>query len=457
MPRNVELIQKQFGSKHPLPSIELAYNALKLAGIEGKHYALKSDLSGEVDVLLGDIKDVIAELREHKSDDTRHLTPAQIKKIDDAIDAFEAKIIAKKAIYDDKKGIIAEAVQEAENAAGGYTDGEIASLEKRLEREIGSLKVPTVTDPETGEEVNQPLSDALQQNPQNIINAEYFYRFKNMIDNSSFEVFDGTTMIPYAWDNGVVSPEASMFGTYSLHLTSGQVCRQKDKFCADVTWMKNAYDTEDVILSFYHKFDPVTVRVYDIENESYLALTALKEDLSEEGYSYAITFPSEMNWDRFRCMVKFTPLATTKRVRVEFTCGSGSKGCYIDAVSMEPYEEGQYPSIYKDGRYSVSAYQLLNPPPADVDRFTPLEHLNIAESTADDKGNITSQKLVRKDGTTAIIRNASNPDDNGYYTTYVETFYKKDGETINYTDTYSYTYSSSGAILTQSRITTEVE
>lgn len=457
MPRNVELIQKQFGSENPLPSIELAYNALRLAGIEGRHYALKSDLSGQVEVLLGDIEDVIEELRQHKADDVRHLTQAQIQKIDDAIDALEALAIANRAIDDAREGIIAEAVQEAEGAAGEYTDDEIASLEKRFEREIGNLKVPTVTDPETGEEVNQSLPDALQQNPQNIINAEYFYRFKNMIDNSSFEVFDGTTMIPYAWDNGVVSSEASMFSTYSLHLTSGQSARQTLNHCADVTWLKGAYDTDDVILSFYHKFDPVTVRVYDIENESYLALTALKADLSEEGYGYAITFPYEENWDRFRCMVKFTPLSTTKRVRVEFECGSGNKGCYIDAVSMEPYEEGQYPSIYKDGRYSVSAYQLLNPPPADVDRFTALEHLNIVESTQDDKGNVTYQKLTRKDGTTAIVRTASNPDEYGNYRTIVEMFYKKDGETVNYTDTYSYTYSSSGAILTQSRVTTEVE
>lgn len=456
MPRNVELIQKQFGSKHPLPSIELAYNALKLAGIDGKEYVLKTELNGEVSIVLGNIEEVLAELKQHKADDTRHLTPAQIKKIDDAIDALEAERIAKKAVDDAKKGIIAEAVQEAENAAGGYTDGEIASLEKRLEREIGNLQVPTITDPETGEEVDQPLSEALQQNPQNIINAEYFYRFKNMVDNSSFEVFDGTTMIPYAWDNGVVSPEASMFGTYSLKLTAGQVSRQKDKFCPDITWLKGAYNTDEVILSFYHKFDPVTVKVYDIENETYLALTALKQDLSEEGYGYAITFPYEENWDRFRCMVKFTPLSTTKRVRIEFSCGSGKEGCYIDGVSMEPYEEGQYPSIYKDGRYSVSAYQLLNPPPADVDRFTPLEHLNIAESTQDDKGNVVYQKQTRKDGTTAIVRQASNPDEYGNYRTIVETFYKKDGETVNYTDTYTFTYSSTGAILTQSRTTTEV-
>lgn len=455
MPRNVELIQKQFGSNSPLPSIELAYNALKLNGIAGNLYALKTDLNGEVEVLLNDITALINDLELHKLDDTRHLTPSQISKINSAINAVEALKIANEAIEKARAGIISEAVEEAEEVAGEYTDGEIASLEKRLKKEIGNLQLPTVTDPDTGEETEKSLADTMQQSPQNIINAEYFYRFKNMIDNSSFEVFDGITKIPYAWDNGVVSAEASMFGTYSLHLTAGETARQTSKHCPDVTWMKGAYDTDDVILSFYHKYDAVGVKIYDVVNEEYLQLTALNEDLSEGGSGAEIEYPSETNWDRFRCMLKFTPTATTKRVRVEFICKSGTRGCYIDGVSMEPYSTREYPSIYKDGRYSVSAYQLLNPPPADVDRFTALEHLDIETSMQDDNGEITYQKLVRSDGSTAIIREASNPDENGRYKTIKETFYKQDGTTINYVDTYSFTYSSTGAILTQTRTTTE--
>ena len=144
-------------------------------------------------------------------------------------------------------------------------------------------------------------------------------------------------------------------------------------------------------------------------------------------------------------------------MRVEFACSTtGTTGeCNIDAPSMEPYVEGEYPSIYKDGRYSVSAHQLLNPSPADVDRFTALEHFNIANPKYDDKGNITYQELLRDNNTKAIVREASDPDENGNYQTIVETFYKADGETVNYVDTYSYTYSSSGAILTRTKTTTE--
>ena len=98
----------------------------------------------------------------------------------------------------------------------------------------------------------------------------------------------------------------------------------------------------------------------------------------------------------------------------------------------------------------------INPAPGDVTRFTPVEWLNISTSTADANGNISYQELTRRDNTLAITRACSNPDVKGNYQTVVETFYKADGITINYTDTYSYTFSSTGAILTKSMTTTEV-
>lgn len=458
MPRNVELIQQLFGSKQPLPSIELADNALKLGGIKANLYALKTDLNGQVEVLLGNIDELIKDLDKHKADDVRHLTPEQIAKIANAINASKALEIANDAIDKAKPSIISKAVQDAEKVANEYTDTEVATLKAKLEKQIGDLNVPTITNPDTGEQEKQPISNALEQNPQKLINPEYFYRFKNMINNSSFEVFNGTTLVPLGWDNGVVSEDASMFQSHSLKLTSGQTAKQTTQHQADVTWMKGAYDTNDVILCFYHKFDAVIVKVYDVVNEQYLSLTELDSDLSElRTGTVSVEFPYAKNWNQYRCMVKFTPQDTTEKIRVEFTCKSGgTKGeCYIDAPSMEPFVEGEYPSIYKDGLYSISAYQLLNPPPGDVDRFTPLEHLSVAESTADDKGNITYQKLTRSDGSTAIERQASNPDANGYYKTFVETFYKKNGTTINYVDTYNYTYSATGAVLTRSKSTTE--
>lgn len=458
MPRNIELIQELFGSKEPLPSIELAYNALKLGGVASNLYALKSDLNGEVDVVLANLNEVLEELKAHKEDDARHLTQTQIDKINDAINATEALRIANSAINSAKESIITSAVQNATTQAENYTDAEVATLKKDLEKQIGNLKVPEITDPITGEKSDQPLSDALENNPQKLINSEHFYRFKNMIENSSFEVFDGNTKIPLGWDNGEVSDGASMFGTYSLRLTSGQTAKQTEKYQTDATWMKSAYNTNDIVLCFYHKFDPVIVKVYDVENEEYMTLTNLKSDLSEGSSATSIQFPYAANWNQYRCMVKFTPKASTKKIRVEFTCAtSGEEGeCNIDAPSMEPYVEGDFPSIYKDGRYSVSAYQILNPPPADVDRFTSLEHFSVGNCTQDSNGNITKQELLRKNGTLAIKREASNPDSNGFYQTIVETFYKSNGTTVNYVDTYSRTYTSTGAVLTQNKTTTEV-
>lgn len=458
MPRNIELIQKMFGSKAPLPSVELADNALKLGGIEANLYALKSELNGEVSVMLVNLQELIDELDKHKADDVRHLTQTQVNKINEAINATEALRIANSAINNSKESIITSAVQTATKQSENYTDAEVATLKKDLEKQIGDLKVPEITDPETGEKKDQPLSEALEKNPQKLINSEHFYRFKNMMENSSFEVFDGNTKIPLGWDNGEVSSSASMFGTYSLKLKSGETAKQTTRYQTDVTWMRGAYDTSDVVLCFYHKFDPVIVKIYDVENEEYMVLTNLKSDLSEGASATSIQFPYATNWNQYRCMVKFTPKSSTKKIRVEFTCvTSGKEGeCNIDAPSMEPYVSGDFPSIYKDGRFSVSAYQILNPPPADVDRFTALEHFMVGNCTQDTNGNITKQELLRTNGTLAIKREASNPDSNGYYQTIVETFYKSDGTTINYVDTYTRTYTSTGAVLTQSKTTTEV-
>ena len=93
--------------------------------------------------------------------------------------------------------------------------------------------------------------------------------------------------------------------------------------------------------------------------------------------------------------------------------------------------------------------------PGDATRYSSIDELTIANSVADANGNITYQELLRSDNTLAIKREASNPTESGYYQTYVETFYLADGTTVNYVDTYNFTYSDSGAILTKTFSTTE--
>ena len=108
-----------------------------------------------------------------------------------------------------------------------------------------------------------------------------------------------------------------------------------------------------------------------------------------------------------------------------------------------------------------AVYDYVNahvaPAPGDATRFSDLSYFNIANSQADSLGNITYQEFLRRsDNTLGITRTCSNPDTNGNYQTIVETFYKADGATINYTDTYAITYSSTGAIMTRTMTTTEV-
>jgi hypothetical protein len=127
MPRNIEIIQRQFGSDNPLPSIELADNALKLGGVEANSYALKTEVS-EVDDTL----------EEHISDDVRHLVQSQIDKIDASINSTQAQTIAQSAVNTAKPTIEAEAVATAKtytdstatntlNSANNYADGKDAT------------------------------------------------------------------------------------------------------------------------------------------------------------------------------------------------------------------------------------------------------------------------------------------------------------------------------------------
>lgn len=497
MPKNIELVQQMFESQNPLPSIELAYNALKLGGIAANLYALKSDLSGEVNILLGNIDDVLQELRTHENDDTRHLTQGQIDKIAAAINATEALQIANQAINDAKAAIEAAAVATADSHAKDYTDTTVANAISPISARLTAVengKQPMLTfdntptqnsanpvtsggifnalqnnvieedyyDPFTGETVTQPLNEALRENPQTRVNPEYFYRFKNMIENSSLEVFNGETLLPLGWDNGEVSPDASIFGTYSLKLEPNTVAKQTSKFWSHRSWMiPNTYNTEDCVFCFYHKFNPVGVKILDVENNTYISLKELDGDLNEGTASTEIIFPEVNNWSEHRCMVKFTPPATADGLRIEFYGKAGTESAsYVDALMLEPYVAGEFPSIYKDGRYSISAYQILTPPPADVDRFTDLTFFEKQNAVEDQYGNIKSCDYVKDDGTTLAVQrwvDESSLDSTCHkYQTIYEKFYKADGITENYTDTWHFTYNAAGVELTAYKTTNEV-
>jgi len=454
--RNVEVLRDKYLGGDPSVETTLSGNSLRLIGIRGELFALKTDVDitveklrqyvveqdGELSVDIGNLETA---LNAHKNNALIHLSEAQRDKIAASVTSSE----------------LATALLEVLNDAKAYTDSQIShvvvDVDQITQQEVNDT-VDSIWNPSGGTEEASEIIEQITTDPIKVINPEDFYRFKNMVDNSSFEVFDGITLVPYGWDNGKVSADAAMFGTRSLKLEPGDTAKQTEKHCADVTWSYEAYNTTDLILSFYHKFGGCTVSVYDIENGYYMHLQPLDSNLQEEGETtLVVAYPYKANWNKYRNYIKITPEATTRKIRIEFTCPqSANSEVYIDAVSLEPFVENEYPSIYKDGRYSLAAYQLLNPNPYDVDRYTNMEHFNIANSVADADGNLTYQELLKQDGSLAMTRQASNPDANGYYQTVVETFYKADG-TVNYVDTYSYTFSSAGAIMTRSFTTTEVQ
>lgn len=142
MPRNVELIQKLFGSKEPLPSVELADNALKLGGIDANKYALKNEVNGEVDIVLEDVELVKKDLEAHKNNDVRHLTQGQTDKINAAINSTQAMTIASQAIDEQKAEIISDAVISATTQSTRYTDNKVSTLKSELEEQINNIVSP---------------------------------------------------------------------------------------------------------------------------------------------------------------------------------------------------------------------------------------------------------------------------------------------------------------------------
>jgi 3-methyladenine DNA glycosylase AlkC len=127
MPRNIEIIQRQFGSDNPLPSIELADNTLKLGGVEAQDYALKEE-----------VNEVADDLSEHESDDVRHLVQSQIDKIDASINSTQAQTIAQSAVTAAEPTILSNAYiaathyadthdTETLTSAKNYADGKDAT------------------------------------------------------------------------------------------------------------------------------------------------------------------------------------------------------------------------------------------------------------------------------------------------------------------------------------------
>ncbi len=178
------------------------------------------------------------------------------------------------------------------------------------------------------------------------LDVKFIKWFKNMCFNSSFELWDATTLIPTYWDGGVSSPDSNFFGTYSLKLTAGQTSTQTGGGIVNPQWYNDV--SVKTRVSFHKKGGEVKISVLDGDNAD--APFTLTDEAGSTG-TY-IAYASNSNWVAQSYTVYFTHSTTTK-IKVKFENSDGVTDAYIDGVIIEPDYTGKRPSFYTDGPNSV--------------------------------------------------------------------------------------------------------
>jgi hypothetical protein len=180
------------------------------------------------------------------------------------------------------------------------------------------------------------------------IDPKFLDYFKNLVYNSSFEVFDTTTLDPKYWSGGVSDPNSNFHLDYSLKLEAGESCIQTISAAINPDW----YQREKTRVAFYRKLGQVKIEIYDHTNSGFFTLT------DEEGNTgTSITFDPYINWQGSRVSVSFDPEEvghdTCVAFRIKFTNVHATDACYIDAVQCHPDFTGKWPQLYKDGPKSA--------------------------------------------------------------------------------------------------------
>lgn len=184
------------------------------------------------------------------------------------------------------------------------------------------------------------------------LNPAFIKWFKNMCYNSSFEVFDSTSLNATYWSTGGYSdPNSNFYGSYSLKLAPSALCQQTDDARVNPQWFSGFMDAKgnavsNVRVSFHKKGGSVKVEVLD-SADSALTVT----NLDNESGSY-LTYINTTNWESEAYSVS-APYTTNTAIRVKFTNTDAASTAYIDGVIIEPDYTGKWPSAYSDGPHSL--------------------------------------------------------------------------------------------------------
>ena len=230
----------------------------------------------------------------------------------------------------------------------------IILMERRLRHALATLELTNVDGTDT-------IVDQFGVDP------KFLDYFKNMVYNSSFEVFDETTTIPTYWTAGVSDPNSNFNGSYSMKLTASQSSEQ-----ASTAYINPAFfDRGRARLTFHSKAGQVKVEVYDNTNARYFTLTD-----NEGNQGTSITFDEQSNWQDSRSSVSFdtdeSP-GSCVSLKVKFTNVHATDPCYIDAVQLHPDFTGKWSQLYKDGPnstlYALNQIVVSTTSPSDTSKL----------------------------------------------------------------------------------------
>lgn len=186
------------------------------------------------------------------------------------------------------------------------------------------------------------------------VNPTYVNDTANLVDNSQFEVTDGTD--PTGWDitgDGGIYTDDSYLGTQCIRLAPGASIEIAESNSID------ASNYETCRTSFYCKGGTIKAEMLDYSDGG-VALTLTDEAGNQaSALSYTYTdWVDQQNGVVSRPNFSFIP-GTSTDIRAKFT-NTGSIDAYLDGIQVENDLSGKWPSTYTDGAYSTSASTITD-------------------------------------------------------------------------------------------------
>ncbi len=187
------------------------------------------------------------------------------------------------------------------------------------------------------------------------IDTSLFKYMKNMVFNSSFELFDSATGATKYWTGGVSVSSSSLFDTHSMKIEPGVLAEYTPidgNGRINSSWYADEASAGRTVVALYRKGGAIRVRVKNQITGNLYPLTSFGSSAEP---STTIDVPAKTNWIDSRIILYFehgdSSIDTDIRILIE---NIDSVPVYIDGIQLEADISGMWPSAYFDGPDSLS-------------------------------------------------------------------------------------------------------